>query len=70
MRKNYLSVLMRTFAGRVDHVAYAVLGATAIGLLLRYASGTPITAHGLAVGLIGNAIVIALARWLKRRYPE
>lgn len=70
MRTNYLSVLIRTFAGRVDHVAYAVLGATAIGVFLRYVSGTPITARSLAVGLIGNAIVIALSLWLKHRYPK
>lgn len=55
------------YAGRIDKVAYAVLGAWLTGMGVSYLADSPMTFQTAVSGLIGNLLVVALALAIKLR---
>lgn len=67
-KPNLLTVFARSYSGPLTGVALSALSAWMIVTGLKGLAGFEVTQEGALGDLLGIAIIIGMARWIKARY--
>lgn len=65
---NYLTLLSKNFSGPLAYVALSVFSAWMIVTGLKGLAGFTVNSQTALIDLMGIAIVVGLARWVKIKY--